>query len=173
MEEPILGIFFESARRRLTNQEPGVSKLLSTFQSPQNEHMDWIRELLWHEGHFLGIEWTTWKIVGWAGNATFFSRFLVQWYVTEKQKQVVVPALFWWLSLLGAMLLFSYALFYRRDSVFIFAYAFTWIPYCRNLIIHYRNRSEQKQCPQCGLLSPPRARFCPQCGTALEKEVKS
>ena len=29
--------------------------------------------------------------MGWLGNATFFSRFFVQWYATEKLKRVVVP----------------------------------------------------------------------------------
>ena len=80
-------------------------------------------------GKFLGIEWSAWKVIGWIGNAVFFSRFIVQWYATERHKQVVVPVIFWWLSLLGSFLLFAYALFYKKDSVFIFAYAFAWIPY--------------------------------------------
>ena len=84
--------------------------------------MDWIKSLLLPGGNFLGIEWHVWKVIGWSGNAIFFSRFMVQWYATEKRKQVVVPTAFWWLSLMGTMLLLSYALFYTRDSVFIFAY---------------------------------------------------
>src|SRR5262250_121483 len=102
--------------------------------------MDWFANINWQEGfnngRFFWIEWHVWKVVGWAGNAVFFSRFLVQWYATEKLKRVVVPTAFWWLSLAGSLLLLSYALFYQRDSVFIFAYAFTWIPYIRNLVIH-------------------------------------
>jgi lipid-A-disaccharide synthase-like uncharacterized protein len=93
--------------------------------------MDWMSNLF-GDGKFLGIEWNTWKIIGWMGNAVFFSRFFLQWYATERRKQVVVPPAFWWLSLAGSGLLLSYALFYRRDSVFIFAYLFTWIPYIRN-----------------------------------------
>ncbi len=81
--------------------------------------------LLFPSGRFLGIEWHVWKVVGWLGNAVFFSRFVVQWYATEKRKQVVVPSAFWWLSLTGSLLLLAYALFYQKDSVFIFAYAFT------------------------------------------------
>jgi lipid-A-disaccharide synthase-like uncharacterized protein len=126
--------------------------------------MDWLNHGLWPGGHFLGIEWHAWKVVGWLGNVTFFSRFLVQWYATEKQGRVVVPPAFWWLSLAGASLLFAYALFYQRDSVFIFAYAFTWIPYVRNLIIHRRTQASQPGCDQCGAVPPVGARFCPQCG---------
>jgi len=115
----------------------------------------------------LGIEWNAWKIVGMTGNAVFFSRFFVQWYATEKHKQVVVPVAFWWLSLGGSGLLLAYAMFYRQDSVFILAYAFTWIPYIRNLVIHQRARSSQTTCRACGILPPPKARYCPQCGKPL------
>ncbi|HEY5345334.1 MAG TPA: lipid-A-disaccharide synthase N-terminal domain-containing protein, partial [Verrucomicrobiae bacterium] len=82
-------------------------------------------DLIWHDGKFLGIAWSVWKVVGWLGNAIFFSRFFVQWYATEKKKQVVIPQAFWWLSLIGSVTLLCYSL-HQKDSVFIFAYAFTW-----------------------------------------------
>lgn len=129
--------------------------------------MDWLRDSIWQDGRLFGIEWNTWKVIGWAGNAVFFSRFFVQWYVTEKRKQVVVPPAFWWLSIVGSGLLLAYALFYRQDSVFIFAYAFTWIPYVRNLVIHRRHLRAHQTCPQCGLDCPPPASFCSQCGRRL------
>jgi lipid-A-disaccharide synthase-like uncharacterized protein len=132
--------------------------------------MDWLNHLLLPNGHFLGIEWSVWKVIGWMGNAIFSTRFLVQWYATEKRQQVVVPPLFWWLSLAGSLLLLSYALFYERDSVFIFAYAFTWIPYIRNLLIHRRHELSQIGCPACGDKSPPTANFCGQCGAKLLKD---
>lgn len=135
--------------------------------------MDWLANLLWHDGQFLGIEWSVWKVIGWLGNFVFFSRFFVQWYATEKLKRVVVPAAFWWLSLLGSLLLLSYALFHQQDSVFIFAYAFTWIPYIRNLIIHERHKSAQMQCPSCRGVCPPHSNYCLQCGTALNAKAAS
>src|SRR5580658_3417515 len=101
--------------------------------------MDWLHGLFWNDGNFQG-----WEIVGWLGNLVFFSRFFVQWYATERKKQVVVPAVFWWLSLTGSLLLLTYALFteakpHRRNWVFVASYAFPWIPYVRNLIIHRRH----------------------------------
>ena len=78
--------------------------------------MDWLNNLF-TGGRFLGIEWNTWKVIGWLGNAVFFSRFFLQWYATEKRKQVVVPPAFWWLSLGGSGLLLSYALFYRSGML--------------------------------------------------------
>jgi lipid-A-disaccharide synthase-like uncharacterized protein len=129
--------------------------------------MDWVTHLLWPHDKLLGIDWSIWKVIGWLGNAVFSSRFLVQWYATEKRKQVVVPILFWWLSLAGSLLLLSYALFYQHDSVFIFAYAFTWIPYIRNLVIHRRHEKAQILCATCGAKAPPTSKFCNQCGSKL------
>jgi len=52
--------------------------------------MDWLSNLIWHNGTLFGIHWGVWKVIGWLGNAVFFSRFFVQWYATEKLKRVVV-----------------------------------------------------------------------------------
>ena len=105
--------------------------------------------------------------MGWLGNAVFFSRFFVQWYATERRKQVVVPALFWWLSLAGSLLLLLYAILAKKGPVIIFAYAFTWIPYIRNLIIHHRHENSRLACPDCGALCAGGANYCGQCGTKL------
>jgi len=129
--------------------------------------MDWLNNLLIYDGKFLGVQWSIWKVVGWLGNAVFFSRVFVQWYATEKLKRVVVPAIFWWLSLVGSLLLLSYGLFHNGDSVFILAYAFTWIPYIRNLIIHRRHSAAEMDCPHCSKICPPHSCFCFACGTRL------
>jgi lipid-A-disaccharide synthase-like uncharacterized protein len=128
--------------------------------------MDWLHNLIWHGGKLLGIDWSVWKVIGWLGNVVFFTRFFVQWYATEKKKRVVVPVAFWWLSLAGSLLLLTYSL-HKRDSVFIFAYVFTWIPYIRNLIIHHRHKDAHLDCPGCGRSCPPQSNFCPNCGTRL------
>jgi lipid-A-disaccharide synthase-like uncharacterized protein len=128
--------------------------------------MDWLTHLIWHDGKFLGIAWSIWKVLGWLGNAAFSSRFLVQWYATEKHKRVVVPTAFWWLSLVGSLLFLIYSL-RQRDSVFIYAYAFNWIPYIRNLVIHYRHKDAHTDCPGCGESCPPQSNFCSKCGTRL------
>lgn len=130
--------------------------------------MDWLNHIIWHGGRFLGVDWHWWKVIGWAGNAVFFSRFFVQWYATEKKKQVVVPSAFWWLSLAGSLLLLAYALFYQHDSVFIFAYAFTWIPYIRNLVIHAHHKRAHLDCPACAKICPPNSNYCFSCGANLK-----
>jgi len=125
-----------------------------------------VTDLLWPDGKLLGIDWTVWKVIGWLGNVVFFSRFFVQWYATEKRRRVVVPTSFWWLSLIGSLLLLIYSL-RQRDSVFIFAYLFTWIPYIRNLMIHRRHADAHLDCAGCGASCPPQANFCSACGRAL------
>lgn len=129
--------------------------------------MDWLNVLAPHDGHFLGIEWGWWKVVGWIGNAVFSSRVAVQWYATEKKRQVVVPVIFWWLSLGGSLILLAYSLFYKRDSVFIFSFAFGWIAYVRNLIIHCRHSAMKLDCPACGTVCPPKSNYCFACGAHL------
>jgi lipid-A-disaccharide synthase-like uncharacterized protein len=128
-------------------------------------HLIW-NGVIWHDGKFLGIEWSAWKAVGWLGNAVFGSRFLVQWYATEKKKQVVVPQAFWWLSLVGSLTLLCYSL-HQHDSVFIYAYLFPWIPYMRNLVIHRKNKAALCVCTGCGQKNPPQANYCPNCGVKL------
>ncbi|MFM8879953.1 MAG: lipid-A-disaccharide synthase N-terminal domain-containing protein [Verrucomicrobiota bacterium] len=134
--------------------------------------MDWggILAVVWVDGRFLGIEWHAWKVVGWVGNLIFFSRFLVQWYATERRRKVVVPQAFWWLSLTGSLILLSYAI-QRRDSVFIAGQAFSWIPYLRNLWIHRKHHSARRSCPTCEAVQPAEYRHCPDCGARLLEDA--
>jgi lipid-A-disaccharide synthase-like uncharacterized protein len=127
-----------------------------------------MHELLWFHDKFLGVDWHPWKIVGWVGNLVFSTRFFVQWYATEKRGEVTMPLAFWWLSLVGSLMLFLYALCYEKSSVFIYAYAFTWAPYVRNIVIHRRHHDAKKTCAGCGHRSLPKANFCYHCGTELK-----
>ena len=129
--------------------------------------MDALWHFLWGDGRLLGIQWSLWKVIGWVGNLVFFSRFFIQWYATEKRKQVVVPSAFWWMSIFGSLLLLIYGL-YRRDSVIIFSYLFNWIPYIRNLIIHYRHKAARQFCPACEAVCIPAAHYCHLCGQRLD-----
>src|SRR5579859_5024451 len=110
--------------------------------------MNFLHDIIWHDGKFLGIDWSVWKGIGLLGTLIFSSRFFVQWYATEKKKQVVIPVIFWWQSLIGTLLMLLYSL-RQLDSVFILAYIFSWIPYMRNLIIHYRYENAHKGCDGC------------------------
>jgi lipid-A-disaccharide synthase-like uncharacterized protein len=75
-----------------------------------------------------------WLIIGFAGQGLFTARFLVQWIVSERQRDSVVPVAFWWLSLLGGLTLLSYAS-YRQDPVIIVGQGMGLVIYARNLML--------------------------------------
>ena len=75
-----------------------------------------------------------WLIIGFVGQALFTARFLVQWIVSERQRDSVVPVAFWWLSLLGGLTLLSYAS-YRQDPVIIVGQGMGLVIYARNLML--------------------------------------
>lgn len=81
-----------------------------------------------------------WVAVGFLGQAVFFMRFLIQWIASEKRRESVIPIAFWYFSLSGSIILFSYAL-HRRDPVFTLGQAFGFTVYIRNLMLIYRKRA--------------------------------
>ena len=75
-----------------------------------------------------------WLAVGFLGQGIFTARFLVQWAVSEKSRDSVVPVAFWWLSLLGGAALLSYAI-WRRDPVIVVGQSMGLFIYVRNLML--------------------------------------
>jgi lipid-A-disaccharide synthase-like uncharacterized protein len=75
-----------------------------------------------------------WLVVGFLGQSLFTARFVVQWLVSERQRDSVVPVAFWWLSLLGGGTLLSYAIS-RHDPVIIVGQAMGLCVYVRNLML--------------------------------------
>src|ERR1700722_6970093 len=75
-----------------------------------------------------------WLIIGFAGQALFTARFLVQWIASERKRDSVVPVAFWWLSLLGGLTLLSYAS-YQQEPVFIVGQGMGLVVYARNLML--------------------------------------
>lgn len=80
-----------------------------------------------------------WLVVGFVGQVLWSGRFVVQWLVSERRGESVLPAAFFAMSLAGALLLFVYAIL-RRDWVNMAAYGPNFIPYARNLILIRRER---------------------------------
>lgn len=78
-----------------------------------------------------------WYTLGFAGQVLFGSRFFVQWVASERQKRVVIPGLFWYLSLLGGLALFLYAM-HRKDPVFAIGQGAGLVIYARNLALMRR-----------------------------------
>ena len=85
-----------------------------------------------------------WLVVGFAGQALFSMRFIVQWWYSERQKRSVIPVAFWFYSLAGGVTLLSYAI-YRRDPVFIAGQAGGLFIYSRNLYFIYREHTNKRR----------------------------
>ena len=75
-----------------------------------------------------------WLVIGLTGNAVFFLRFLVQWLASERAGRSYVPVAFWYLSIVGSLILLAYAI-HRRDPVFTLAFLPNCAVYLRNLIL--------------------------------------
>jgi len=87
-----------------------------------------------------------WVLVGFAGQVVFSMRFLVQWIASERKKRSVIPSSFWYLSVVGAGLLLTYAL-YKADPVFILGQLLGFAVYLRNLHL-LRRRHEAESAPE-------------------------
>ena len=85
---------------------------------------------------------TIWLAIGFFGQGLFFGRWVVQWIASEKKAASEVPVSFWYMSLIGALITFAYAI-YRKDPVFIAGQGVGSIVYIRNLML-IRRANEAK-----------------------------
>lgn len=85
--------------------------------------------------------WTLW---GFVSQGFFFSRFIVQWYYSEKQGKIVVPHVFWILSLCGSTMMLIYAIA-RSDIVFLIGSFLQLFLFSRNLFLSKNSIKKLKQ----------------------------
>lgn len=83
-----------------------------------------------------------WLTVGFCGQAIFSARFIIQWFVSEKEKKSVIPIAFWYLSLVGGVTLLTYSI-YKQDPVFILGQSTGVLIYSRNLYLIQRERTKR------------------------------
>ncbi len=93
--------------------------------------------------HWLADQWNVWKVVGYAGNAAFGARFVIQWIASERAGKSIIPWQFWYMSIIGSLILAIYA-FHTGDLVVIFAFAPNSLIYIRNLML-LRKEKKAKQ----------------------------
>jgi lipid-A-disaccharide synthase-like uncharacterized protein len=84
-----------------------------------------------------------WLILGFTAQLLFSARFLVQWIASERAGTSIVPISFWFLSIMGGVLLLCYAL-WRRDPVFILGQAMGVCIYVRNLVLIWKGKTKQR-----------------------------
>jgi len=97
-----------------------------------------------------------WAALGLTGSLLWSGRFLVQWWVSERRGVSTLPALFWWISLVGTVLMLAYAL-HRVDPVMIAGYALGPIPYLRNLMLLRRTARANPELATTGCSAESRA----------------
>ena len=88
-------------------------------------------------GEWLYVDSHVWSLVGFLGAGIFGSRFLLQWLQSEKERRLVVPWYFWYLSFWGSTLNLLY--FVHLDKApLILGNCFLPLLYARNLVLLHR-----------------------------------
>jgi lipid-A-disaccharide synthase-like uncharacterized protein len=87
-----------------------------------------------------------WTTFGFIGQITFTGRFVVQWWFTERARRSVIPRAFWYLSILGSLMLLAYAIA-MLDPVIILGQSLGLIVYGRNLVLLNRTGASQAASP--------------------------
>ena len=80
---------------------------------------------------------------GFAAQALFSARLLVQWIKSEKVRRVLTPRIFWELSIAASFLMFIYG-WLRDDFAIMLGQTITYFIYIRNLHLQDRWRSLPK-----------------------------
>lgn len=82
-----------------------------------------------------------WTIFGATGAIIFFGRFCVQWVASEIQKKSVIPIAFWYMSSVGSLMQFIYAVHLGSPGA-AFGQCFNIVVYVRNLVHIWRERGQ-------------------------------
>jgi lipid-A-disaccharide synthase-like uncharacterized protein len=84
---------------------------------------------------------TPWKLLGYLGVAAFAGRWFVQLFASHRAGQPRFPRLFWYMSLVGSLLLLSYFTFSnKQDSVGVLSNLFPCGIALYNLYLDERHR---------------------------------
>ena len=127
---------------------------------------------LWNHLHG-GINF--WTLFGLMGNAMFTSRFVVQWYASEKLKQSIIPPNFWRLSLIGGLIQLVYALHLGAVPVILGALLPPVIA-ARNMILIARHQRPPPgppadEAPVPDDITPPPSMAAPDAGAEPEDDA--
>jgi lipid-A-disaccharide synthase-like uncharacterized protein len=85
-----------------------------------------------------------WAFVGFAGQGLFASRFLVQWYYSEREGRSVIPIAFWYFSIVGGIVTVAYTIHLQSIPLTIGQGSGLFV-YARNLWLIQRERTLLKQ----------------------------
>ena len=84
-----------------------------------------------------------WLLLGFGGQVLFMGRFVLQWFISERERKSVIPVSFWYLSIAGALVLLAYAM-HRHDMVFTAGQGLGVAIYLRNLRLIRAERARER-----------------------------
>jgi lipid-A-disaccharide synthase-like uncharacterized protein len=102
---------------------------------------------------FANMRWDAWELVGLFGEGLFFARMVAQWAASEKARRPVIPIAYWYLSLVGCLMVTAYALHIGSFAVLlpqIIGIAF----YVRGLFLDFGSRRRDAERRELGLDRP-------------------
>ena len=95
-----------------------------------------------------GLTLTAWKLIGYLGVTLFAGRWFVQMHSSRKHRRPVVPTVFWLMSIAGSVLLLSYFVFGKNDSVGVLSNLFPAGVAGYNLYLDLRNKRNRIGLPE-------------------------
>ena len=81
-----------------------------------------------------------WLAVGLLGQLMFTARFIVQWIASERAGQSVMPVAFWYLSIVGGLIVLAYGV-HKLDLVIILGQLPGVVVYSRNLWLIHKGKN--------------------------------
>lgn len=91
---------------------------------------------------FFGFTIDFWTVWGLVAQIFFFGSFVAQWWKSEKLGESHLPIEFWYMRLMGSIMLFAYVL-QRRDLVFFITTILQVLIYMRNIYMIKRPASKK------------------------------
>ena len=92
--------------------------------------------------YLFGLKITGWKLVGYLGVFLFAGRWFVQMIASRMNGRPTMPRLFWYMSISGSVLLLTYFIFGKNDSVGILSNAFPLTVASYNLYLDFKSKSQ-------------------------------
>jgi lipid-A-disaccharide synthase-like uncharacterized protein len=90
-----------------------------------------------------GVTITPWKLVGYVGMLLFTGRWFVQLAASKSAGKPVMPAMFWYMSIMGSLMLLGYFTFGKNDSVGILSNLFPFVTASYNLYLELKHRPQR------------------------------
>ncbi len=70
--------------------------------------------------------------IGFLAQGLFFTRTIAQWFKSEQEGKVISPTIFWQISLVASLLMFTYGVL-RNDFAIVIGQTLVYAIYIRNL----------------------------------------